>query len=69
MLRPDASDPGPMAKKSPKERSGDDNPLRPEMRELIQKFDAKDRRAQPSKSPNGSSKQRRRRGDNPARAA
>jgi hypothetical protein len=69
MVRARASDHEAMAKDSPKEPAGDDHPLKPEMRELILSFDAKDRRAQPGKSPNGSSKQRRRRGDNPARAA
>lgn len=43
--------------------------LKPEMRDLILRFDAKDRRAQAGRSPNGSPKARRRRGDKPADSA
>ena len=54
--------------KSKKEPAAQDLELKPEMRELILSFDAKDRRDE-EKTRNGGSKQRRRRGDKPARAA
>jgi hypothetical protein len=52
--------------KSSERPSDEAKELKPEMRDLILRFDAKDRRAQAGKSPNGSSKARRRRGDKPA---
>ena len=59
---------GGMAKRS-KKPSGKDQALRPEMRDLIARFDAKDRRDKDGNKRDGRSKERRRRGDNPVHAA
>jgi hypothetical protein len=48
-----------------KKPTADESALKPEMRDLILKFDAKDRRTSAAKN-GGGSKQRRRRSDKPA---
>jgi hypothetical protein len=53
----------------PHEESGEEQALKPEMRDLILKFDAKDRREAGGKKPREKGKDGRRRGDKPARAA
>ena len=56
--------------KSTKETPGDEQAMKPEMRALIARFDAKDRRDEETKKdPAEKSDKRRRRGDKPARAA
>jgi hypothetical protein len=55
--------------KSREEPSGEEQAMRPEMRALIARFDAKDRRDESPKEPVEKSKDRRRRGGKPARAA
>jgi hypothetical protein len=64
----EAADQGAMAKSST-EPSSDEQAMKPEMRALIGQFDAKDRRDEKAKKPFAKSKERRRRGDKPARAA
>jgi hypothetical protein len=52
-----------------KKQSGESQELKPEMRELILRFDAKDRRDEDGKTSKRSSRQQRRRRENPTRAA
>lgn len=54
--------------KPSKKPSDESNELKPEMRDLILSFDAKDRRSEGGKKANGGSKQRRRRADKAVRA-
>ena len=49
-----------------KQPQAEQHELKPEMRELILTFDAKDRREQSAKKRNGGSGQRRRRGEKPS---
>jgi hypothetical protein len=55
--------------KSDKQNSDEERELRPEMRDLILRFDAKDRREADGKASSETRKERRRRGDDSARAA
>lgn len=55
--------------KSDKQTSDEQQELRPEMRDLILRFDAKDRREADGKASNEKRKARRRRGEGSARVA
>jgi hypothetical protein len=55
--------------KSDKQKSNEQEELKPQMRDLILRFDAKERREAEGKTPKGRSKERRRRGDDSAHAA